>query len=84
MNFESQIGKFSRTKCLISWHGAGLANVVWMNEKSKVVEIFSNDHINHVFLTLCNIKNIDHLTIFENDLEFNFENTIKKITNFLT
>ena len=47
------------------------------------LKIFSNDHINHVFLTLCNIKNIDHLTIFENDLEFNFENTIKKITNFL-
>lgn len=83
LNFENQIMTFSKTKRLISWHGAGLANLVWMEEKSKVVEIFSNDHINHVFLTLCNIKNIDHLTIFENDLEFNFENTIKKITNFL-
>tara|TARA_Y100000590_G_scaffold96058_1_gene109096 strand:+ start:62 stop:1297 length:1236 start_codon:yes stop_codon:yes gene_type:complete len=83
LNFENQFNKFNKTKCLISWHGAGLANIIWMKEKSKVVEIFPNGHSNHVFLTLCNIKNIDHLTIFENDLKFNFEATIKKIKNFL-
>ena len=82
LGFKDQVNIFSQTKNLITWHGAGLANLIWMNKDSKVVEIFSDNHINHVFQTLSSIKRIDYLKINENDLKDNFEEVIIKINNF--
>lgn len=82
LNFEDQVNIFYKAKYLISWHGAGLANLIWMNQGSKVVEIFSDDHINYVFKSLSSIKKIDYLEINEKDLKDNFEEVIIKINNF--
>lgn len=40
--FEQQIDLFSRAKVVIAQHGAGLANCIWMNECSTVVELSHN------------------------------------------
>lgn len=84
LNFEDQVNTFNKAKYLISWHGAGLANLIWMNKGSKVVEIFLDDHINYVFQTLSSIKKIDYLKIYEKDLRDNFEKVITKINNFFS
>ena len=82
LNFEDQVNTFDKAKHLISWHGSGLANLIWMNKGSKVVEIFLDDHINYVFQSLSSIKKIDYLRINEKDLRNNFEEVIIKINNF--
>ena len=39
LSLEDQIALFSQTDELYGFHGAGLANLIWMNPGSKVVEI---------------------------------------------
>jgi capsular polysaccharide biosynthesis protein len=54
MSISDQINIFSRVKSLISIHGAGLTNMVFMPEGAKILEIRNPlpDHMNNCFLSL--------------------------------
>lgn len=54
LSIADQINIFSRVKSLISIHGAGLTNMVFMPEGSKILEIRNPlpDHMNNCFLSL--------------------------------
>jgi capsular polysaccharide biosynthesis protein len=54
LSVTEQINIFSRAKNLISIHGAGLTNMVFMPERSRILEIRNAlpDHMNNCFLAL--------------------------------
>jgi len=47
ITFKEQVDYFSKAKVVIAQHGAGLANCVWMNPKSLVVELTSYINFDH-------------------------------------
>jgi hypothetical protein len=47
MSFREQINCFIQAQVVIAQHGAGLANCVWMNPKSVVVELSSDTRFKH-------------------------------------
>ncbi|MCF8260980.1 MAG: glycosyltransferase family 61 protein [Melioribacteraceae bacterium] len=47
LSFRDQIEIFSKAKVVIAQHGAGLANCIWMNPKSIMVELSSELHYLH-------------------------------------
>ena len=42
LSFSQQVSEFSKTKCVISVHGAALSNMIWMKEGSHVIELFKD------------------------------------------
>ena len=46
ISFKEQIDYFSQAKIVIAQHGAGLANCIWMNPESIVIELSSEPHKN--------------------------------------
>jgi hypothetical protein len=47
ITFREQVNYFSKAKVVLAQHGAGLANCIWMNPRSIVVELNSEVHKNH-------------------------------------
>lgn len=69
LEIQQQIELFSQTSHLLSIHGAGLTNLVFMPPNSKVIEI-RHEEINHMlncFHTLAHTFNIDYYYIFGNN-----------------
>jgi len=54
-----QIHYFSSARIVIAQHGAALANIIWMQAETLVVELSSNPGDDH-FSTLCRIMGIHH------------------------
>ena len=48
MSFSEQIRLFNSAECVVSPHGAGLANTVFCKENAKVLELFSPNYVNPV------------------------------------
>jgi capsular polysaccharide biosynthesis protein len=46
LNFEEQLKYILNSEILISSHGAGFAHMLWMKQKSKVLEIRAKDNCN--------------------------------------
>tara|TARA_B110000305_G_C19411350_1_gene625623 strand:+ start:177 stop:1211 length:1035 start_codon:yes stop_codon:yes gene_type:complete len=64
LSFIEQIRCFSNAKFVISSHGAGLTNLIWMKPKSKILEIRSANPTQNSNYVLCNtfkIKYFYHL-----------------------
>ncbi|MBK0382515.1 glycosyltransferase family 61 protein [Pedobacter sp. SD-b] len=61
MSFKEQIQAFESSVIVIGQHGAGLANILWMQEKSTVVE-FGFENKTH-FERLSVVKNHDYFGI---------------------
>ena len=72
-----QIEIFSQCNYLISWHGAGLANLVWMQLNTNVIEINSDLHKNNVFQLVADNMSINFQSVNEKDI-FDY---LKKIKN---
>ena len=60
LSMQDQFNHFANAKSIISPHGAGLTNLVFSDNKTKVLEIFSPNYLNVCFWALCNLKNIDY------------------------
>lgn len=45
---------------VVAVHGAGLTNVVFCREQTKVIEIFPQDYVKLTYWGLCNILNLDY------------------------
>ena len=61
MSFEEQIRLMNETKTIISLHGAGLTNMVFMQQKSNVFELrlYEDKHMN-LFYSLANASNLNY------------------------
>lgn len=46
-HFDNQIEQISQADTLVSFHGAGLANMIWMKPNSKVIELVSERFTRH-------------------------------------
>jgi len=60
LSMQEQFNHFANAKIIVSPHGAGLTNLVFSNDKIKVLEIFTPNYINVCFWALSNLKNIDY------------------------
>ena len=60
MSMEQQINLFKETKYLVSPHGAGLSNLIFMPSSSKVLEIVSPERLWPTFRMLAARHNIDY------------------------
>ncbi|WP_104696974.1 MULTISPECIES: glycosyltransferase family 61 protein [unclassified Helicobacter] len=57
---QEQINLFSQTKCIASMHGSGLNNMIFMQENTFVLEIFSEFYHDRVPQTIAFIKGINY------------------------
>lgn len=63
--FADQVSLMHHCKFLISIHGAGLANMIFMTESSSVLELRKFDNgINYFYFTLANTVNLDYFYQF--------------------
>lgn len=59
MSLREQIILFSQAEILISIHGAGLSNMIWMPKQSKIAEIrLQNDEHNNCYFSLASALDI--------------------------
>ena len=64
LNFEEQLKNILNSEILISIHGAGLTHMLWMNEKSKVLEIRARDNSNdNCYFTLASDLGHDYFYV---------------------
>lgn len=52
LEFVEQIELFSSATTVVAPHGAGLANVIWCNQSSRLLEIFPYDNLHSCYATL--------------------------------
>ena len=55
LSFLEQIALFSGVEVVIGVHGAGLANQIWMNPKSTVIEVIDINYFNICFESLATV-----------------------------
>jgi capsular polysaccharide biosynthesis protein len=94
MSFSEQVVAFSNTTVLVSMHGAGLTNMMWMPHGSKVFEIHRrirnrNDHHSLVYYTMASAlghqyyyqwcDDGDNADFFEGNLIVNIEELEKNL-----
>ena len=59
-DFKKQINFFRNAKIIIGPHGAGFANLVFCEKKTKIIEIKPNNHPNKVYETISKINNLNY------------------------
>jgi len=59
---QSQI--FNSSEIIVSLHGAALANLVFCNKGTKVIELFHPDYVNVCYWALSNCMNLDYAYFF--------------------
>jgi hypothetical protein len=65
LSFREQVYLLSETKFLVSQHGAGLTNLLFMKADSQVLELKSErDSQNHCYFSLASAMNINYLYQF--------------------
>ena len=68
LSFEEQVSLFSTCKVLVSIHGAGLTNAVFMRPGAYLIELYrelsNTDHMNSCFINLSQASDIHHRLLF--------------------
>jgi capsular polysaccharide biosynthesis protein len=61
LSFEQQVRMFSRARYVVSNHGAGLTNILFMKEGGSVLELrHHSDRINNCYFTLSSALNLNY------------------------
>lgn len=61
LSFEQQVRIFSRARYVVSNHGAGLTNMLFMPEQGRVLELrHEADYINNCYFTLASALNLNY------------------------
>ena len=61
LSFAEQVQRCSRARCIVSNHGAGLTNILFMREGGKVLELrHQTDDINNCYFTLASALNLNY------------------------
>ncbi|WP_036479483.1 DUF563 domain-containing protein [Myxosarcina sp. GI1] len=59
-SIAEQAKLLNSASAVVAVHGAGLTNVVFCREGTKVIEIFPQDYVKLTYWGLCNILNLDY------------------------
>jgi len=70
LSFLEQVKLFSNCKTLVSNHGAGLTNLIWMKKPSKIIEIREPKKNLNAFFVLSNMFKIKYKYYFVNNKSF--------------
>jgi len=66
MPISEQISEFANASVIITPHGAGLTNLVYAQERTRILEFFSTHYVNKCFAELAGEANLDyHYAVFE-------------------
>lgn len=60
LSFRDQIALFSSAELVVAPHGAGLANLVWAERISRVIEIFPASYVNDVYARLSRMMGAEY------------------------
>lgn len=61
LSFEDQVKLFSRARYLVSNHGAGLTNMLFMKEGGRVLELrHVSDYVNNCYFNLASALNLKY------------------------
>lgn len=63
LSLQDQINLFYNAKKIVGFHGAGLTNIVWSRFKVDLTELFSPDHFNSCYSSLCASLNHNYSNI---------------------
>lgn len=72
-SIQQQIETFANAKIAIGVHGAGIANILWCQEGTKVVEIFHSKFAPWCYCILANQLNMNYYTIGRDPGEMNID-----------
>lgn len=54
LNFKDQVIESAKSKLIVSVHGAGLTNLIWMKKKSKIIELRDQEDVTlNPYFVLC-------------------------------
>jgi capsular polysaccharide biosynthesis protein len=67
--FKEQVRLFKSVKVVVAPHGAGLANLLWCNPGTRVIEIFSSRHFNDCYARLCSLLGLNYEPIWAKETE---------------
>jgi hypothetical protein len=60
LSCEQQIVTYSRAKCIVASHGAGMSHMIWASEKVKILEIYAHNHFNDCYARIAMNLGFDH------------------------
>lgn len=60
LNLVEQVELFSSAKKIVGIHGAALINILWCNEGTEIVEIFSNDYMPTAFPSISSARMLNY------------------------
>jgi capsular polysaccharide biosynthesis protein len=63
LTWSEQIEVFRRAKVIVAAHGAGLANIVFCQPGTKIVEFFNRSYVNGCYWRLASIQGLDYRPI---------------------
>jgi hypothetical protein len=64
LNIEEQVSLFASAKCIISPHGAGLTNLVFCPEGTKILEIYSPNYVSVSYWNISSQIGLDYYYLF--------------------
>ncbi len=59
-SFSEQVALFASANVIVAPHGAGLTNLLYCNQSTKLYEFFSTDYVNKCFTEMSAEKGIDY------------------------
>ena len=62
LSMKEQIKHAKRSKVMLGMHGAGMVHCIWMNEGSKVIEIFPKQKIRHSYRNIAQYVGLNYYT----------------------
>jgi len=80
VNFNEQVNLFSSSSHVISPHGAGLTNLLFAHDNTKVLELRSPYYFGACYWKLCNHMNLPYYSLIG---EGNFPKTVKDLNRSL-
>ena len=77
MHWSEQIKIFSSASFIVAPHGAGLSNLIFCKEGTKVVEIFNPQYVHWCYWQLSSIKDLLYYPYIENYNSENLNHSVK-------
>ena len=71
LNFFEEIYLFKNAKFIVGAHGAGLANLAFCKERTKIIEIRPNDRTNSLYKRISEINDLDYNLILTDVVDKN-------------
>ena len=80
LDFPEQVNYFSNAEWIVSPHGAALSNIVWCNEKVKIVELNGDQDVRWHFAKIANTLNLDYTLLLGKTIDnMYFETNIQSL-----